>query len=343
VIALSELSSLLTLPVIGGPLLFGLAVYLLLREHPNWRSYPTLREQLDALDEARRQWSSLEAPPGQSNSPAALILGPLIEDAGRLVQRLQRLAGLETGDQLAHQLALVQPTTSIASFTGQRVALTVASFILLPLLNYLRLTWPGLGDWPWPGFFGLALVGALLPRWELDRQLSARRRQIRRELPRLMRSLCTTLEGGRTMPEALDSVCLQNRGLIVDELRLAYQHQLDGHQATLAQALRAMAERNNVPELTSMVTVIVQSLDRGLSAAVVLRKQIQILNSRRQAELQAASGRRRQAMILPLIGLVIPILLIVILAPAGARVGQALGTTGGGNLEIRTELRSGDR
>lgn len=318
---MSEMLLLLTLPVLAGPFLLGLAVYLILNTLPGLRHYPTLRQRLDALDEARYRWATAATAPVQTRSPIEAVIAPLIEDGGRLIQSLLTLIGLESGGQLALQLLLVNPGTTVASFTGRRLAWAIAGFCLLPLLNLLRLTGPGWGDWPWPAFFGLALIGAQLPRWELDRQLRQRRQRIGQELPRVMRSLCIALEGGRTMPEALEHVSHQT-GVVGGELRWAYQQQRDGLYATLAQALRALAERNAVPELTSLVTILIQSLDRGLSATVVLRKQVELINGRRQAELQASSGRRRQAMILPLILLVIPILLLVILAPAAARVIQ---------------------
>jgi hypothetical protein len=100
-----------------------------------------------------------------------------------------------------------------------------------------------------------------------------------------------------------------------------------------------MAAREDVSELTSLAAALAQRLDRGLAALPILERQLTVLNHRARAARQRSGGWRRQAMLLPSIGLV-AILLGVLLLPAAIRVGQALGV-GGGAAEMTTEIRLG--
>jgi tight adherence protein C len=88
-------------------------------------------------------------------------------------------------------------------------------------------------------------------------------------------------------------------------------------------AMRDMADRIGLPEMTSFVAAIIQSEILGVSLAKVLRIQSDQMRVRRR---QIAEERARQApvkMILPLALLIFPSILIILLTPAGIQLSRA--------------------
>jgi tight adherence protein C len=94
-------------------------------------------------------------------------------------------------------------------------------------------------------------------------------------------------------------------------------------------AMRDMADRVGLPEMTSFVAAIIQSEILGVSLAKVLRIQADQMRVRRR---QLAEERARQApvkMILPLAFLIFPSILIILLMPAGIQLTRAFAGIGG--------------
>jgi tight adherence protein C len=88
-------------------------------------------------------------------------------------------------------------------------------------------------------------------------------------------------------------------------------------------AMRDMAERIGLPEMTSFVAAIIQSEILGVSLAKVLRIQSDQMRVRRR---QFAEERAHQApvkMIIPLAFLIFPSIFIILLMPAGIQLTRA--------------------
>jgi len=81
-------------------------------------------------------------------------------------------------------------------------------------------------------------------------------------------------------------------------------------------ALRNLAERTGVADLKTLVAVLIQSSQLGVSIADVLHSQAAEMRKKRR---QRAQGQARQAstkMAIPLVLLVFPAMFVVILGPA---------------------------
>jgi tight adherence protein C len=97
-------------------------------------------------------------------------------------------------------------------------------------------------------------------------------------------------------------------GRVIQEIRLGKLRR---------DALRDMAERVGISEMTSFVAAVVQSEQLGVSMSRVLRIQADQMRLRRR---QIAEEKARQApvkMMIPLVFLIFPSILIVLLGPAG--------------------------
>ena len=81
-------------------------------------------------------------------------------------------------------------------------------------------------------------------------------------------------------------------------------------------ALKDMADRLGIPELTSFVAAIIQSEQLGVSLAKVLRIQSDQMRVKRRQRAEEEAHKAPIKMIIPLALLVFPSIMIIILTPA---------------------------
>ena len=310
------------------PVLAGLMVYWLLQAHPRLRAYPRLADRLRALARARRSWSAAADPAPPPPSLLAAIGGPLLTEAGRLARRVLPTRGRGPGVPLATRLELVSPGATVEWFTGVRLLGLGVGLVLAGLLASLPGMQPGWAPtWPLPLVVGLGLLGLWLPRRWLDRRWAARRTRLRRALAPVLGSLASVLENGQSVPTAIEELPRRRPGLLAREFTWALEEARSGRQPTLADALRAMARRNDVPELSKAVTVLRQSLTHNLAAAATLRHQVEVFHVRARAERRRRAGVMQQWQVAVTAPLVL-VLLVFLLYPAWPRVAAALGLVG---------------
>lgn len=85
---------------------------------------------------------------------------------------------------------------------------------------------------------------------------------------------------------------------------------------TRRQALRDMAERMEVPDITSFVAALVQADQLGISIAKVLRIQSEQMRIKRRQRAEEKAHQAPIKMLIPMTFLIFPTILIVILGPA---------------------------
>ncbi len=171
----------------------------------------------------------------------------------------------------------------------------------------------------WFMSLGIVLFGTIFgyffPRLYLDSRIGRRQDNIRKAMPDALDLLTICVEAGLGFDSAMSKVSeeWENElsaafGRVIQEIRLGKLRR---------DALRDMAERVGLPELTSFVAAVVQSEQLGVSMSRVLRIQADQMRLRRR---QRAEEKARQApviMMLPLVFLIFPTILIVLLGPAG--------------------------
>ncbi|NPA91031.1 MAG: type II secretion system F family protein, partial [Chloroflexi bacterium] len=92
-----------------------------------------------------------------------------------------------------------------------------------------------------------------------------------------------------------------------------------------AEALRRMAQRAGVPELTSFVVILIQSERLGASITRVLHAQAEAMRVRRRQRAEEEAHKAPVKMMIPLVLFVFPALFIVIVGPALPRLFAAFG------------------
>ena len=82
-------------------------------------------------------------------------------------------------------------------------------------------------------------------------------------------------------------------------------------------ALRNLAERVAVPELSSWVAILIQSQELGVSMANTLRVQADQCRQRRLQRAEELAQTLSIKMLFPMVFLIFPALFIILLGPAG--------------------------
>jgi len=147
------------------------------------------------------------------------------------------------------------------------------------------------------------------------------------------------------MPDALDllTICVE-AGLGFDaamakvgekwenELSLMFSRCIREVQLGKPQrdALRDMADRLGLAELTSFVAAVIQSQILGVSLAKVLRIQSDQMRVKRRQRAEEEAHKAPVKMIIPMALLTFPSIMIILLAPAGFQIAQTFGGAFGG-------------
>ncbi|MBF8255189.1 MAG: hypothetical protein HW404_2230 [Anaerolineales bacterium] len=158
------------------------------------------------------------------------------------------------------------------------------------------------------------LLGFMFPDMWLSSRISRRQKGVFRAMPDALDLLTVCVEAGLGFDAAMSKVqekweneLALEFGRVIQEIRLGKLRR---------DALRDMAERIGVAELTSFVAAVIQSEQLGVSLAKVLRIQSDQMRVRRRQMAEEEAHRAPIKMIFPIALLIFPSILIVLLGPA---------------------------
>jgi len=160
----------------------------------------------------------------------------------------------------------------------------------------------------------LTPLGYFAPDLALYQIAYNRNERIRRDLPDSMDLLTISVEAGLPFDAALSQVARNTRGPLADELFRVLQEMQIG--LARIDALRAVAERTNVPELRGFVTAMVQADTFGIPVASVLRVQARDLRVKRSQRAEEIAQKVPVKILFPLVFCILPALFIVVMGPA---------------------------
>jgi tight adherence protein C len=231
----------------------------------------------------------------------------------RLVAVARRYTPIGYVDALREKLTL----------SGRQDTIKVDQILVVKLLALLStLVWVPLvfGVLGLSGLLAVALVallvtvGFLLPDLRLNSEMKARQHAIAVKLPDMLDLLVISVEAGLGFDQAIERTATAMPGPLAEEFRRMLQETRIG--ATRADALRAMEQRTQVPELRSFILAILQADTFGVSIAKVLRVQADEMRIRRRLRAQELAQKAPVKMLFPLAFCVFPAIFVVVLGPA---------------------------
>lgn len=243
------------------------------------------------------------------------VILPFFNQIGEVAQKFTPQATLENARQRL-EMAGMQLDPSV--FLAARVVLAVAlgGLIMLVYLITGRNWLQGLLF-----SFLFLLLGFFIPDLWLGSRISRRQKAIFRAMPDALDLLTIAVEAGLGFDAAMtkvhekwDNDLALEFGRVIQEVRLGKLRR---------DALRDMAERLGVAEMTSFVAAVIQSEQLGVSMAKVLRIQSDQMRVRRRQMAEEEAHRAPIKMIFPIGLLIFPSLLIILLGPAAMLLVQS--------------------
>jgi tight adherence protein C len=166
---------------------------------------------------------------------------------------------------------------------------------------------------------GLAL-GYLLPGMALARLAKRRAHRIRLALADMLDLLVVSVEAGLGLDQALSRVGTELAFAypeLSDELRLINLELRAGKARS--EALRNLADRTGVDDLSSLVTMLIQTDKFGTSVAQSLRVYSETLRTKRRQRAEEAAAKTGVKMVFPLVFCIFPAIWVVTIGPAAIK------------------------
>jgi tight adherence protein C len=242
------------------------------------------------------------------------VLEPLYERANRLGRRM---TGADAADRIRHKLDLAgnPPGWTVDRFSAGKIVGGVAGlgFSLL-FAQILSVSATVLIVVVAAG----AAIGFLAPNFYLYQLAYNRSQLMQREMADAIDLLTISVESGLGFDAALQQVARNTEGPLAGEFQRALQEMQLGMGRS--EALRAMGERNTMPELRSFTSAMVQADAFGIPIGQVLRVQSSEIRVKRRQRAEEMAQKVPVKITVPLIFCILPTLFIAVLGPAAIQI-----------------------
>ncbi len=170
-----------------------------------------------------------------------------------------------------------------------------------------------------------ALIGFYLPNIYINQRSDGRRKRILYALPDALDLLVICVEAGMGLDGAINKVAEEMKISCIelgDELQLMNLEMRAGKQRSAA--LKNLALRTNLDEISSLTTLLIQTDKFGTSMADALRVYSESYRTQRYQRAEEIAAKLPVKMLIPLIFFIFPALFVVILGPAVINIYQVL-------------------
>ena len=172
-------------------------------------------------------------------------------------------------------------------------------------------------------------IGYFLPKYWVTRRVGTRKEEIERGFPDALDMMLVCVEAGQSMDQCIVRIARELRAsykALADEFDVvAYEMKAGKDKVTV---LNDLGERCGVQDVSSFVTVLVQSAAFGTSIADALRVYADEMRDKRVMRAEEAANKLPTKMTLATMMLTVPPLLIILVGPSVLGITR-LGEMGG--------------
>ena len=170
------------------------------------------------------------------------------------------------------------------------------------------------------------VLGFSFPQLWLQSKINSRQQEIRKAMPDALDLLTICVEAGLGFDAAMAKVSEKwENQLSVGFARAIREVQLG---KTRREALRIMADRMGIAEMTSFVAAVIQSEMLGVSMAKVLRIQSDQMRMKRRQRAEEEAHKAPIKMLIPMASLIFPSIMIILMIPAVFQIIKVFTGTG---------------
>jgi tight adherence protein C len=160
-------------------------------------------------------------------------------------------------------------------------------------------------------------VGYYLPKYWIERRVQTRQSEIQNGFPDALDMLLVCVEAGQSLDQGIIRVSKElsaGHPALAEEFEIVSQEVKAGKEKI--NVLRAFAERAGVPDVSSFVTVMIQSQTFGTSIAEALRVYAAEMRDKRVMRAEEAANKLPTKMTLGTMMFTVPPLLIILVGPS---------------------------
>lgn len=161
---------------------------------------------------------------------------------------------------------------------------------------------------------GMGVIGWIFPNIYANQMKKKRYVEVVVDLPFFIDLMALSTEAGLDFMGSLQRIVDKaDKSTLADEFNLVLKDIKLGSSRRVA--LTALADRLDIPEITSVVAVVRDADETGASIAQVLKDQSVQMRLERFVRAEKAGAQASQAMLLPLMFLILPAVMIMVFAP----------------------------
>ena len=164
-------------------------------------------------------------------------------------------------------------------------------------------------------FFGVTSL--LIPPYALEKMVISRGKKINRELPDVLDLLVIAVEAGLGLTAAIHRVSSElstSCPLLADELKLLSMEMKIG--VPRDEALKNLASRTGVDDVSSLVTMLIQADRFGVSVGQSLRVHSEEVRTRKRQRLEEDAAKIPLKLLFPVLFLIFPAIMAAMAGPA---------------------------
>ncbi len=166
-----------------------------------------------------------------------------------------------------------------------------------------------------------ALLGYYLPDIWLKNKADKRKERLLKGLPDTLDMLVVCVEAGMGLDSALDRVG-REMDLIYPEL--SHEFSILNHEIRVGKdrndALRSLAERSNLQEMNSLVSLLIQTNKFGTSVSTALKVFAESFRTKRFQLAEEIAAKLPVTILIPLLIFIFPAMFVIILGPAAISI-----------------------